>query len=303
MDAVPRDHGRGDGAGVADVLDAGARRRRAGDPGEWPAVSRHYLAPARRGAADPYDLPSRCRRPLGTGPSITVAATARSPRPGGVLTIAPDQTADWLAQLPVDALHGIGPRQAATLRDYGIHTVARPPTATAPHLSRPPPCRLASHANPRRKPRARWQGGTPADRRLPGSTTIRRTSSTSCPSGRERGSVSTGPSRTDLPLPGTAARRPSPARCAVRRIKLRGRGVAPLAHRSGLTVVVVVSAPRAAARGRVLRSGGPALGDPGQAGGEVAGFPTGNAGSGSHRTGGPQRRQRHDPSRRHPGVA
>jgi hypothetical protein len=242
---------------------------------------------------------------VGIGPSITVAATASAqvPPPGGVLTIAPDQTADWLAQLPVDALHGIGPRQAATLRDYGIHTVARPPTATAPHLSRPPPCRLASHANPRRKPRARWQGGTPADRRLPGSTTIRRTSSTSCPSGRERGSVSTGPSRTDLPLPGTAARRPSPARCAVRRIKLRGRGVAPLAHRSGLTVVVVVSAPRAAARGRVLRSGGPALGDPGQAGGEVAGFPTGNAGSGSHRTGGPQRRQRHDPSRRHPGVA
>ncbi|MEV5729599.1 MULTISPECIES: DNA polymerase Y family protein [Streptomyces] len=71
---------------------------------------------------------------VGIGPSITVAATASAqvPPPGGVLTIAPDQTADWLAQLPVDALHGIGPRQAATLRDYGIHTVgllaAVPPT-------------------------------------------------------------------------------------------------------------------------------------------------------------------------------
>ncbi|MDQ0585836.1 DNA polymerase Y family protein [Streptomyces rishiriensis] len=63
---------------------------------------------------------------VGIGPSITVAATAcaRIGAPGGVLAVAPDQVTDWLGPLPVDALHGIGPRQAAALHDYGIHTVA-----------------------------------------------------------------------------------------------------------------------------------------------------------------------------------
>ncbi|MER7491106.1 hypothetical protein ABT033_00285 [Streptomyces pharetrae] len=71
---------------------------------------------------------------VGIGPSITVAATASAqvPPPGGVLTITPDQVTGWLAQLPVEALHGLGPRQAAVLRDYGIHSVgllaAVPPT-------------------------------------------------------------------------------------------------------------------------------------------------------------------------------
>ncbi|MEV6406031.1 hypothetical protein AB0M58_24160 [Streptomyces bobili] len=61
---------------------------------------------------------------VGIGPSITVAATASAQiePPGGVL-VAPDQAARWLAPLPVDALHGIGPRQANALHDYGIHTV------------------------------------------------------------------------------------------------------------------------------------------------------------------------------------
>ncbi|MEU0333840.1 hypothetical protein [Streptomyces sp. NPDC006193] len=62
---------------------------------------------------------------IGVGPTITVAATAsaRVAGPGGVLAIAPGQVADWLEPLPVEALHGIGPRQAAALRDYGIHSV------------------------------------------------------------------------------------------------------------------------------------------------------------------------------------
>ncbi|MFH8939477.1 DinB/UmuC family translesion DNA polymerase [Streptomyces griseosporeus] len=62
---------------------------------------------------------------IGVGPSITVAATASAqvPSPGGVLAVAPGEAADWLAGLPVEALHGIGERQAAVLRDYGIHTV------------------------------------------------------------------------------------------------------------------------------------------------------------------------------------
>ncbi|MEY9997488.1 DNA polymerase-4 [Streptomyces sp. V4I8] len=76
---------------------------------------------------------------VGVGPSITVAATASAqvPPPGGVLAVAPDQAAGWLAGLPVEALHGIGPRQAGVLRDYGIHSVgllAAVPPATVQRL-------------------------------------------------------------------------------------------------------------------------------------------------------------------------
>ncbi|MFD8306973.1 hypothetical protein ACFV29_32225 [Streptomyces sp. NPDC059690] len=62
---------------------------------------------------------------VGIGPTITVAATAsaRTPGPGGVVAVDPDQVASWLGPLPVEALHGIGPRQAAALREYGIHSV------------------------------------------------------------------------------------------------------------------------------------------------------------------------------------
>ncbi|MFM9632905.1 DinB/UmuC family translesion DNA polymerase [Streptomyces galilaeus] len=57
---------------------------------------------------------------VGIGPSITVAATvsAQIAQLGGVLVVDSGQAAHWLAPL-----HGIGPRQADTLRDYGIHTV------------------------------------------------------------------------------------------------------------------------------------------------------------------------------------
>ncbi|MEU4878405.1 hypothetical protein [Streptomyces sp. NPDC021608] len=76
---------------------------------------------------------------IGVGPSITVAATAsaRIHAPGGVLAIAPDHVADWLGPLPVDALHGIGPSQAAALYDYGVHTIgllAAIPTETVQRL-------------------------------------------------------------------------------------------------------------------------------------------------------------------------
>ncbi|MFD7407769.1 hypothetical protein ACFV7R_35080 [Streptomyces sp. NPDC059866] len=62
---------------------------------------------------------------VGIGPSITVAATASGQigGPGGVLAIDPDQVTEWLSPLPVDALHGLGPRQAQVLRDYGIHCI------------------------------------------------------------------------------------------------------------------------------------------------------------------------------------
>ncbi|NUS74757.1 MAG: hypothetical protein HOV70_00960 [Streptomyces sp.] len=76
---------------------------------------------------------------VGIGPTITVAATASAqiPPPGGVLAVAPAEVADWLGPLPVEALHGIGSRQAAVLRDYGIHCVgllAAVPPATVHRL-------------------------------------------------------------------------------------------------------------------------------------------------------------------------
>ncbi|MFF7845273.1 hypothetical protein ACFZC6_42020 [Streptomyces ossamyceticus] len=76
---------------------------------------------------------------VGIGPTITVAATASAqvPTPGGVLTIDPGDVTDWLGPLPVEALHGIGPRQAETLRVYGIHCVgllAAVPPATVQRL-------------------------------------------------------------------------------------------------------------------------------------------------------------------------
>jgi DNA polymerase-4 len=57
---------------------------------------------------------------VGIGPSITVAGVT-----------------GWLGPLQVAALHGIGPRQAAALRDYGIHCVgllAAVPSATVQPL-------------------------------------------------------------------------------------------------------------------------------------------------------------------------
>ncbi|MFE4703484.1 hypothetical protein ACFRIC_41165 [Streptomyces sp. NPDC056738] len=76
---------------------------------------------------------------VGIGPSITVAATASDQitGPGGVLAIAPGGVADFLGPLPIEALHGIGPRQGQTLRDFGVHCVgllATVPPATAQRL-------------------------------------------------------------------------------------------------------------------------------------------------------------------------
>ncbi|WP_308812093.1 hypothetical protein [Streptomyces sp. A244] len=54
-----------------------------------------------------------------------------------MLAVGPEQIADWLRALPVDALPGIGPRQAQLLRDYGIHCVgllAALPPATMQRL-------------------------------------------------------------------------------------------------------------------------------------------------------------------------
>ncbi|MGW2965125.1 DNA polymerase Y family protein [Streptomyces sp. NPDC001220] len=76
---------------------------------------------------------------VGIGPTITVAATASAqvPHPGGVLTVEGADAADWLALLPVEDLHGIGPRQAAALHRYGVNRVgllAALPAATVQRL-------------------------------------------------------------------------------------------------------------------------------------------------------------------------
>ncbi|MFE2526372.1 hypothetical protein ACFXEL_19245 [Streptomyces sp. NPDC059382] len=70
---------------------------------------------------------------LGTDVRIGVAATwalaamasARIPGPGGILAVPddPDAVTGFLGPLPVEALYGLGSRQAEALRGYGLHTV------------------------------------------------------------------------------------------------------------------------------------------------------------------------------------
>ncbi|MFE2887035.1 hypothetical protein [Streptomyces sp. NPDC059272] len=62
---------------------------------------------------------------VGIGPTITVATTAsvQVPHPGGVLAIEPADVTGWLALLPVEYLHGIGPHYAVILKRYGIDRV------------------------------------------------------------------------------------------------------------------------------------------------------------------------------------
>jgi DNA polymerase-4 len=111
---------------------------------------------------------------VGIGPSITVAATASAQvdAPGGVLAIHPNRATAWLATLPVEALHGIGPRQAAVLCDYGVHSVgllAAIPPATVQRL-------LGGRAGRLAADRARGIDPRPVvPRTLPASATARTT--------------------------------------------------------------------------------------------------------------------------------
>ncbi|WAU82500.1 hypothetical protein O1Q96_23805 [Streptomyces sp. Qhu-G9] len=109
---------------------------------------------------------------VGIGPSITVAATASGQidAPGGVLAVDPDRVVDWLGPLPVEALHGIGPKQASALREYGVHCVgllATVPPATVQRLLGGKAGRLAAD-------RARGIDPRPvAPRALPASMSVR----------------------------------------------------------------------------------------------------------------------------------
>ncbi|MEU6349694.1 hypothetical protein ABZ896_10250 [Streptomyces sp. NPDC047072] len=62
---------------------------------------------------------------VGIASTITVAATASAqvPYPGGVLAVEAADAAEWLAPLLVEELYGVGPRQAAVLRRYGVDRV------------------------------------------------------------------------------------------------------------------------------------------------------------------------------------
>ncbi|MFI1414990.1 hypothetical protein ACH4Y0_34425 [Streptomyces sp. NPDC020707] len=108
----------------------------------------------------------------GIGPTITVAVTASAQidTPGGVLAVDPDQVLDWLGPLPVEALHGIGPKQAAALREYGVHCVgllAAVPPATVQRL-------LGGTAGRTAADRARGIDPRPvATRALPASASVR----------------------------------------------------------------------------------------------------------------------------------
>ncbi|MFF3485751.1 hypothetical protein ACFYXC_21110 [Streptomyces sp. NPDC002701] len=109
---------------------------------------------------------------VGIGPTITVAATASGQvdAPGGILAVDPDRVGDWLGPLPVEALHGIGPKQAAALRDYGVHSVgllAAVPPATVQRL-------LGGRAGRTAAERARGIDPRPvAPRALPASAAVR----------------------------------------------------------------------------------------------------------------------------------
>ncbi|MFJ4633555.1 hypothetical protein [Streptomyces sp. NPDC088847] len=109
---------------------------------------------------------------VGIGPTVTVATTASAqvPHPGGVLAVAPDDAVDWLAMLPVEDLHGIGPRQAAALRHYGVDRVgllAALPPATVQRI-------LGGRAGRMAVDRARGiDPRTVTPRRQPASATVR----------------------------------------------------------------------------------------------------------------------------------
>ncbi|MEU6355959.1 hypothetical protein ABZ896_42725 [Streptomyces sp. NPDC047072] len=61
---------------------------------------------------------------VGIASAVSTAATASGRQGGGgVLVVAPECERQWLAQLPVEALCGVGPRQAGVLRKFGVHDV------------------------------------------------------------------------------------------------------------------------------------------------------------------------------------
>ncbi|MFE5210411.1 hypothetical protein [Streptomyces sp. NPDC056600] len=112
---------------------------------------------------------------IGIGPTIAVAATASGQAArdgaatGGVVAVEAEGVAAWLAPLPVEALHGVGRRQASALREYGVDRVgllAGLPPATVQRL-------LGGTAGRAASERARGIDPRPVvPRELPASATV-----------------------------------------------------------------------------------------------------------------------------------
>lgn len=61
---------------------------------------------------------------VGVAPNMSVAKIASDhDKPDGLVVVHPKEVADFLAPLPIDALHGVGPKTASLLNERGIETV------------------------------------------------------------------------------------------------------------------------------------------------------------------------------------
>lgn len=160
----------GDGRAVADVLDAGARRRRSGDPGEWSAVSagspralqgappRHHRSDRgrdhrhRTAAADARPGPPRPDRDAPAGRAQYAAAAGRGARPGRAADArrarpsVGGRTVHDLLGVPYAARRRAR-RTGAGRRDHGGHGAGARIMA-APGALRPAPAGRRGHGRP-----------------------------------------------------------------------------------------------------------------------------------------------------------
>ncbi|WP_019544020.1 DNA polymerase Y family protein [Streptomyces sulphureus] len=93
-----------------------------------------------------------------------MAADACGAEAAGVRLVRPEETAAFLAERPVTALHGVGPATARTLRSYGLDTVGRLAAAPPATLQRI----LGAASAHRLRERARGVDPTPVAALPPG---------------------------------------------------------------------------------------------------------------------------------------
>lgn len=107
-------------------LDVRGARRQFGDPAEIAAL-------VRRRIREELSLPAS----VGGSVSRAVAkiASARA-KPDGMLIVPAEQTAQFLAPLPVRAVSGIGPAAARALEDLGVHRIGQLTDLPLPVLRR-----------------------------------------------------------------------------------------------------------------------------------------------------------------------
>lgn len=103
-----------------------------------------------------------CTIGVAANPLLARMAAEAGPR-GGVHTVRPEETADFLAGKPLAALHGVGPATARTLGGYGLDTVGRVAATPLATLQR----MLGAAAGRRLAERARGIDPTPVTPRAP----------------------------------------------------------------------------------------------------------------------------------------